>query len=351
LFRSYHSHPRKSSTLPLNATSRRPLNPGDNSPVWIHQAAKAAFGTPFLFPETEINGYRFVDGGVKMNNPSLEAFWEATKSHRHRKPPFQSGSETEAVGVIISLGSGKSKRWKTIKRFQYGHKAFANRRAIYDSLSDPESTHDQMRQHADLLEIPYLRFDVEHDMEKISMDAWNDDTLRNIEAATRQYLDLDATNADLNRAAEYIVAFRRGRQATERRIRVVQNGEGHPVDHGRSNVPHRRTANPPSQNDYITGNDSNPWGSGGPQNRYIYTLPRAHTWQQGNTPAGLQGQWPNATITEQPQGLSKPPPVIDLPNLPELPDHRQDRLEAPDSYVPTRAHTMPTIPLPAYRFS
>jgi hypothetical protein len=71
----------------------------------IWQACRATSAAPLYFPAMEIDNQRYFDGGMKSNNPILEAVEEAILE-RH-DPGHPGASHPASFRAIVSLGTGK----------------------------------------------------------------------------------------------------------------------------------------------------------------------------------------------------------------------------------------------------
>ena len=68
---------------------------GTEIPCTILEAARATSAAPTYFPEMEIDGDFYVDGGIGYNNPSEEAIREARRIWPERE-----------IGCLVSIGTG-----------------------------------------------------------------------------------------------------------------------------------------------------------------------------------------------------------------------------------------------------
>lgn len=74
--------------------SYKPLSGTGNCELW--QAARATGAAPTYFDPIEIGGHKYIDGGLKLNNPTMKALEEAHSLWPGRK-----------IGTIVSLGCGQ----------------------------------------------------------------------------------------------------------------------------------------------------------------------------------------------------------------------------------------------------
>ena len=72
----------------------------------IVQVARATSAAPGYFKKVEINKYhKFMDGGVRANNPSAVAWNEVVQMAKIQDPNITTG---KAIGCFISIGTGTS---------------------------------------------------------------------------------------------------------------------------------------------------------------------------------------------------------------------------------------------------
>lgn len=201
-----------------------PLNPEGNGKAYIWQAARATSAAPHYFKDIDINGNRFMDGAVQINNPSYRAWCEACAMHHGREEPNQTPDfRKPAIGVFVSIGTGKSAPLTMFNdKNLLRHVARIGKAAI-KRLSNPEETHDFMSGMFAEQNVPYFRFNVDTGLENIKMDDCSEKTLHTISKATKEYLTRSETKKQLRSCAEFLVAHRRGRNPTdeERRIRDI----------------------------------------------------------------------------------------------------------------------------------
>ena len=182
-----------------------------------------------------IGGEEHVDGGVHANNPSLETLREVISQH------------DKSPSLFLSIGTGKkldhteesdvSQDGNSIKPSEY--------RRVLNKIKQPKSTVRslfELTRHA----LKYIvdqegpggvngwlslcqaidlddryRLNVGGDLCHIRLDEWlpkdtGQDTLNKIRQKTRDYLDQDDVQQQINKIASHLVQLRRQRAKTER---------------------------------------------------------------------------------------------------------------------------------------
>lgn len=220
LFRSYNHD---------NPGVLRPYlrNPGlaDSSLIW--SVARAASAAPFFFDEAVIEGNKFVDGGLIMNNPCPESYFEVDCLHRYRlenKDAQARGDKdskqhvSPSVSVLVSIGSGLRPLPKS--RSKVGLPGTDRVTGLLDRLewatwTSTERAHEQIERATWQTGTKYYRFNVEEGIGSVRQDEWkkkgkhHNETLSFIETMTTQYLEQSKVEQQLQSCAEYLVKLRR----------------------------------------------------------------------------------------------------------------------------------------------
>ncbi|KAI9725004.1 MAG: hypothetical protein M1812_000280 [Candelaria pacifica] len=216
LFRSY-IHTR--TVFERNPAARaRERNPDDPDSVYIWEAGRATSAAPHYFHEITIHGNDYMDGGVEENNPSAEAWYEASQMHSQRSGPRD--LHGPGIGVFVSVGTGLSAPVSFFSKGNSIRKVAAIFKKARKSLTDPERTEKQVRVMASNTDVPYYRLNVTTGLENMKMDQWqtlksrgeeHNITLASIQKETKKYLELDGTKREIFRCATKLVDYRRKR--------------------------------------------------------------------------------------------------------------------------------------------
>lgn len=201
-------------------------NHGDapNLPIW--QVARATSAAPGYFSPIKINRgngndprdrIRFKDGGFGTNNPTKEAYYDIVDKH---------GGQSK-IGLVISIGTGKSPLDLFARKPGHLNNAIANFRAATKLPSRTLKAHEDMLRLAekDGEEIfSYYRFEGGEALGALAMDEWKSHyftsltghsdergckTIKKIEVGTAAYLQQREVQRDLAACAELLVRRRR----------------------------------------------------------------------------------------------------------------------------------------------
>ncbi|KAI7464465.1 hypothetical protein KC357_g3977 [Hortaea werneckii] len=239
LFRSYvHlAWTRDSRSLGESARIR---NPNDRERVFVWEAARATSAAPHYFKEINIQGYQYMDGGLVENNPSCEAWREASAMHRNRCSPechvnaepgtskgerhyhCNAADSESGISNFVSIGTGKGAPRTFFSDKNFMHKIVKLLKRSLKSMTDPEPNHERMRDLTTHTEVYYARLNVDSGLENMKMDECQLHTGRNgvqnitildLRRITENYLEQTATKRALKEIAERLVFVRRGRTA------------------------------------------------------------------------------------------------------------------------------------------
>jgi len=153
-------------------------NPGPADTCRIWEVAMAASAAPGYFDRMEIDGQRYLDGGLGVNNPSMEAYWEVRSMYDsyqrgHQPGSVDSSSANQASspdGVtssanpkrppmtqLVSIGTGHQ---PFPREYSLGFKGlFGSLKTIKSIATDSVKTHeDVLRISRNNLEFQYFRF-------------------------------------------------------------------------------------------------------------------------------------------------------------------------------------------------
>ncbi|KAI6903300.1 hypothetical protein KC318_g7033 [Hortaea werneckii] len=239
LFRSYFHPPSTKPSISLGESARI-RNTNDRERVFIWEAARATSAAPHYFKEITIQGYQYMDGGLVENNPSNEAWREASAMHRNRCSPechidVQYGNVRDerhhhcnaddsesGISDFISVGTGKGASRSIFSNKNFVHKVFKLLKRGLKSMTDPEPNHDKMEALARHAQVYYARLNVSSGLENMKMDECElfkgkngvqNVTIDHLRKKTEAYLKKEETNRAIREAAERLVNVRRGRTA------------------------------------------------------------------------------------------------------------------------------------------
>ena len=216
----------KGATFPINMTSasaasndsqastrseQRNGGPAVSLPIWA--VAKATTAAPFYFDSVHIDNKRFLDGGLGCNNPCLEAYNEVCKMH-YQHPESKELSSASPVSLFLSIGSGLKPPKKQPTGFMKEYRSIIYLlRSIATDTEDRESLMRSLSVHH---RFPYFRFSVDKGVGELKLDEWKrptkgseSETLRRIRVATREYLNREDVQHDLEDCARRLISLRR----------------------------------------------------------------------------------------------------------------------------------------------
>ena len=215
IFRSYAQAP------PVNG-SRHPSTPGASDATEIQDKAIENSAAPFIPGSRFTVEGRFEDGSLDYPNPSVEAFFEVKRMykayHQDTYANIQSKGEPRGtrsgVAFFLSIGAGNSAMIPSgleDRKTEY--------RKIMSSLTEDSHAHmlqitDKKGPYQDTL---YCRLDVRSkDIQRIAsedekVDGNGKETLRMIEAVTKEYLAQADVDEELHKLAGHLVRLRRKR--------------------------------------------------------------------------------------------------------------------------------------------
>lgn len=181
-----------------------------------------------------------MDGGLVENNPSCEAWREASAMHRNRcstechinaehwnsqaeRHHHCNAADSESgISNFISIGTGKGAPRTFFSNKNFMHKIVKLIKRSLNGMTDPEPNHDRMMDLTTHTEVYYARLNVDSGLENMKMDECQLHNGRNgvqnmtivaLRRITEIYLEQKATKRALREAAERLVCVRRGRTA------------------------------------------------------------------------------------------------------------------------------------------
>ena len=181
---------------------------------------------PYLFDEAVIEGKNFVDGGLIINNPSPESYFEVDCLHQerlqHKNKQVEARNDSEkqpspSVAVLVSIGSGLRPlpKWRS----KVGLPGIDRVNGLIDRLvwatwTSTERAHEQMERATWQTETAYHRFNADNGIGSLRVDEWKkrgdtNKTLEFIENMTNKYIKKDEVDRQLQRCAEQLVKHRR----------------------------------------------------------------------------------------------------------------------------------------------
>jgi patatin-like phospholipase/acyl hydrolase len=206
------------------------LNPDRATNVLIAKVACATTAAPTYFQHANLRGEKFVDGGLGNNNPSWIAYFEVIQMHqlhRHKwrlahqivgqnptEPPVQ---QTNAVGVLVSIGTGKTKQARLVGPAGVS-RYLGYVRLTRQMATNAEDIHQRMSNTTGTNGTRYHRFNVQTGLEDVKLDEWQTSrdeeggithvTLQKIETETRAYLQSPGVMDEIRECAGQLVELR-----------------------------------------------------------------------------------------------------------------------------------------------
>ena len=195
VFRSYSASP--------SPHQQHTPRPAATCQIW--EVVRATSAMPTFFSAVNIDGDRFIDGGVGINNPTREALNEIRESR-------QDGS---AKPLIISIGSGLRPQMKIPRTSSsVSSSILTKRQALKSIATDTEDVHEQMRHASEAEGFDYFRFNVDSGLEDLLLDSWKVKrihgekvfkTIETITLETESYLQKVEVVEKLRRCAQILV--------------------------------------------------------------------------------------------------------------------------------------------------
>ncbi|KAG9047584.1 hypothetical protein FS837_001900 [Tulasnella sp. UAMH 9824] len=142
----------------------------DHCQIW--EAARATFCTPSLFPDVQVDGIYYSDGGMGYNNPTKLVLQEAQSLW---------GPDQE-IGCLLSLGTGSVDSFMRVISSSFDLFDFVG---IFKSMADScDGVHQEMKSNR-LVTPFYCRFNPTM-TENVSLDEWK--KLEDLEEIAKNYL-------------------------------------------------------------------------------------------------------------------------------------------------------------------
>ena len=185
--------------------------PAVSLPIWT--VAKATAAAPFYFDSVHIDNKRFFDGGFGCNNPCLEVYNEVCNMH-HQPPKSKNTSSASPISLFLSIGSGLKPPKKQPTGFMREYRSITY--LLRSIATDTEDRESLVRSLSSNHHFPYFRFNVDKGVGELKLDEWkrpkkgrDSETLRRIRAATKEYLDKEDIQQDLEDCAKLLISLRR----------------------------------------------------------------------------------------------------------------------------------------------
>lgn len=170
--------------------------------------ARATTAAPVFFKKYMVGGHRFVDGGVGLNNPSIQVLREVDKVHHQPQTH-------DPIDLFVSLGCRISPS-VTVRR---PRKSKSQKHSTSHVRSPSEAVHEVMQSESGHRMFSYYRIEAEVDVsddppsELEGSNYWN---TKCFEDFAREYLMKPEVQERLKRCAELLVSKRRDRSETMR---------------------------------------------------------------------------------------------------------------------------------------
>ncbi|KAI5273023.1 FabD/lysophospholipase-like protein [Aureobasidium subglaciale] len=221
LFRSYHNytHYTRKERGPLV------LNLDNQQSVSICQAARATSAAPTYFRPVKIQGLKYIDGGVEVNNPVEYAWAEA--GSMHQSSPARScptSASHNGIRFLVSIGTGLQAESGVTSRGRLLLRLSLLKKSLRE-MTNAEKIHQWMTRaaNADV----YYRFNVDKGLEKMKLDecqmhGTDNFTLSKIDRAVNAYVNKREVDGRLKQLARELVNHRRRTQQQPSAIPVTR---------------------------------------------------------------------------------------------------------------------------------
>ena len=173
-----------------------------------------------------IDGKKFIDGGLFVNNPSLESYYEVESLSQERFQDINPQGEsrvdsrqppTPSVAILVSIGSGLRPPPKPLSKVGLPCIDKATRRIddlMFAIWSLTERAHKEMEMITSHTGAAYHRFNVDQGVGSVRLDEWKkkgdtNETLTLIETMTKQYIEKPEVDQQLQLCAKRLVELRR----------------------------------------------------------------------------------------------------------------------------------------------
>ncbi|KAI5201351.1 FabD/lysophospholipase-like protein [Aureobasidium subglaciale] len=168
LFRSYHN-PTHYSGRRRSERKALVLNLDNQQSASISKVARATSAAPTYFRPVMIEGLKYIDGGVEVNNPAQHAWAEAGSMHQyHPAGPCPNSASHSGIRFLVSIGTGLQASQRVTSGGLLILKLRSLLKKALKAMTDPEPVHDWMTQAANAS--IYYRFNVDQGLEKMKMD-------------------------------------------------------------------------------------------------------------------------------------------------------------------------------------
>ncbi|KAG9566642.1 FabD/lysophospholipase-like protein, partial [Aureobasidium melanogenum] len=216
MFRSYFN-----PTTFENSLTQLHLNLNEQTESSIRKTARATSAAPTYFREVKIDGRRFIDAGIAVNNPSDAAWAEVGSMHQNRSlGGCPDGASTSGIRFLVSIGTGL----QAPRSIASGGPFIVKIRSIFQraikSMTDPEPIHRYLEGAAGGPNSRvYYRFNVDTGLERMKMDdcqivsGGGNHTFATIDTAVGNYVAQPSVHRRLEQLATDLVHHRRQRRA------------------------------------------------------------------------------------------------------------------------------------------
>ncbi|XHG05634.1 hypothetical protein AWENTII_008850 [Aspergillus wentii] len=153
----------------------------------IWQACRATSAAPLYFPEIEINGQKYWDGGMMSNNPIFEVYDEA-----------KNVCEGRSFDAIVSIGTGKPQHMNPAQ-------GFGIVKYMAAQMTNTEGKHEEFMAKRRVGGL-YSRLNEVHDLHKIGMDDWKQ--LNKVEELALRFIASPEGKTEIDNCARRIARRR-----------------------------------------------------------------------------------------------------------------------------------------------
>ncbi|KAH9816977.1 FabD/lysophospholipase-like protein [Teratosphaeria destructans] len=185
VFRSYiHQQSDAVNSSVLQGLGERNVTDRRNHYIW--EAARATTAAPTYFKPLILERYSYMDGGVRANNPSLEALEEVKAMHKlrctqrcqfrngvHRHAPCKAASG--GIGLMVSVGTGRGAPLSMFGSGNWLRRTLKIFKGAKRKMTETEDTHEVVKRQARVTEgtpakTRYFRLNVDTGLERFKMD-------------------------------------------------------------------------------------------------------------------------------------------------------------------------------------
>ncbi|KAI5211922.1 FabD/lysophospholipase-like protein [Aureobasidium subglaciale] len=211
MFRSYQN-PTQPGGRSRSGRKALLLNLDVQQSASICKIARATSAAPTYFRPVTIEGLKYIDGGVEVNNPTQHAWAEAASMHKnHPAGPCPNSASHSGIRFLVSVGTGLQASQRVASGGLLLLRLSLLKKGV-KSMTDPEKAHEWMTEAADAS--VYYRFNVDRGMEDMRLDECQmhgstNYTLKDIAVSVHEYVNKPEIERRLIQLARGLVNHRR----------------------------------------------------------------------------------------------------------------------------------------------